>query len=321
MDGPSADDTVRVRPPPNKQFAPARTALIASAGFLLALAAAAGAWSYFFRPTQIVIDTETEAQIDAAQPCALKISRFAADPSIVVIDFPSLTAQGLMLDRVAALIEKAGLPRDRVLGDVELREAIYNCGDTIESYYYGHDYKAADLKKFFQLADADHIALNGGELWLKNLLLQLGWMLPNANGALITLPAAGGPIDPHMRAVILHHEISHGAFYTIPIYARYATDFWNSLTAADRAAFTSFLGRQGYDTSNTSLMLNETQAYLIFTRDPLFFDAAAVGMTNAQINILRTGYIAGIPVPWLQPMAKATLATGPETPAMCSGAG
>jgi hypothetical protein len=288
---------------------------------MLAAAAGAAAWFAFgVGPAKIPIDTETEAQIDAAQPCAIAVSRFAPDPNIVVIDFPSLTTQGLMLDRVAALIEKARLPRDRVLDDVELHEAIYNCGDTIESYYYGHDYKAADLQKFFKLADADGVKLNSNELWLKSLLEQLGWLTPGATGAIITLPAAIPPIDQHMRAVILHHEISHGAFYTIPAYAQYATDFWNSLTPQDRANFTNFLGRQGYDTNDTTLMLNETQAYLIFTRDPEFFDSAVVNMTDAQINTLRAGYIANIPVAWLQPMANATLPIGPQ-PAACPAAG
>jgi hypothetical protein len=314
------DDTVRVKPKPKHRAAP-RLLIAAAGAAMLAAAAGAAAWFAFgVGPATIPIDTETEAQIDAAQPCAIAVSRFAPDPNIVVIDFPSLTTQGLMLDRVAALIEKARLPRDRVLDDVELHEAIYNCGDTIESYYYGHDYKAADLQKFFKLADADGVKLNSNELWLKSLLEQLGWLTPGATGAIITLPAAIPPIDQHMRAVILHHEISHGAFYTIPAYAQYATDFWNSLTPQDRANFTNFLGRQGYDTNDTTLMLNETQAYLIFTRDPEFFDSAVVNMTDAQINTLRAGYIANIPVAWLQPMANATLPIGPQ-PAACPAAG
>jgi hypothetical protein len=311
---PDTDDTVRVRPKSKPRRPPLALGLSAL-GAVLALAAAGIAWSMLGRSPAIPIDTETEAQIDATQPCAIKVSRFKPDPNIVVIDFPSLTVQGLMLDRVAALIEKAHLPRDRVLDDVELHEAIYNCGDTIESYYYGHDYKAADLQKFFRLAKADGVTLNANELWLQKLLNQLGWLTQGATGAIITLPAAIPPIDQHIRAVILHHEISHGAFYTIPAYAQYATDFWNSLTPQDRADFTGFLGRQGYDTNNTNLMLNETQAYLIFTRDPMFFDSQVVNMTDAQINTLRAGYIANIPVPWLQPMANAPLPIGPEQPA------
>jgi hypothetical protein len=315
--GPDSDDTVRLRPTARRR-AKWGAARLGGAALVLVLAASGVAWSLLpAAPPAIPIDTETEAQIDAAQPCAITISRLAQDRDIVVIDFPSLTLQGLMLDRVAALVEKAHLPRDRVLDDVELNQAIYNCGDTIESYYYGHDYKAADLRRFFDLAATDGVTLNKNELWLKTLLKQLGWLTAGANGAIITLPAAVAPITPEMRAVILHHEISHGAFYTIPAYAQYATDFWRSLTPEDRADFTGFLGRQGYDTDNMTLMLNETQAYLIFTRDPLFFNAGAVGMTAAQVDTLRAGYIAGIPVDWLRPMANAMPPVGPAVGAAC----
>ncbi len=301
------DDTVRIRPPAAKRGNSKRL-IVAGALAVLILLCGGGAAAYLLtRTAPLPIDTETEAQIDATQPCAIKISRFAADPNVVVVDFPNLTVQGEMLNRVAALVEKAGLPRDRVLDDVALNQAIYDCGDTVESYYYGHDYKAADLARFFSLADADGVKLNPQELWLKQLVRQLGWLTPGATGALITLPAAGAPITEEMRAVILHHELSHGGFYTIPVYQKYAETFWYSLTPQDRAAFTGFLGRQGYDTHNTELMLNETQAYLIFTRDPLFFNANAVGMTDAQINTLREGYIAAIPVGWLQAMAVAAL--------------
>jgi len=316
VSGPDDDDTVRIRPPAYQERRRRPWLPLLAVGLVLLAGLGGGAAWYFNRgPAPIPIDTETEAQIDATQPCAIKVSRFAADPDIVVIDFPNLNVQGLMLDRVAALIEKAKLPRDRVLDDVALNEAIYNCGDTIESYYYGHDYKAADLRKFFTLAAADGVKLNANELWLKGLLTQLGWLTPGANGALITLPGAVDPITEEMRAVILHHELSHGAFYTIPGYEAYAIAFWNSLTPADRAAFTGFLGRQGYDTANTNLMLNETQAYLIFTRDPKFFNGSVVGMSQAQIDTLRAGFIAGMPKFWLQPMANAALPIGPDQPA------
>jgi hypothetical protein len=300
------DETIVIRRVPVRQKK-SRLPLAIGGALGLLLLAAGGAWFVFGQPAFIPIDTETEARIDAAQPCNVQVSRFAADPDIVVIDFPSLITQGLALDRVAALVEKANLPRDRVLNDVELQEAITNCGETIESYYYGHDYQAADLAKFFRLAAQENIKLNPQELWLKRLVSQLGWLKPGANGAIITLPATGGPVTPDMRAVILHHELSHGAFYTDATYRQYAVLFWNSLTPSDRAAFTGFLGREGYDTTDTTLMLNETQAYLIFTRDPRFFNGAAVGMTDAEIDQLRAGFIANMPDFWLQPMANATL--------------
>ncbi len=319
--GPDDDDTVEVRPKGTKPVvknSSRRWIILAAGVFCLALAVG-GAWFATRGPVPIVIDTETEAQVAAAQPCEIKVSYFALDPAIVIIDFPDLTVQGLMLDRVAALIEKARLPRDKVLDDVALREAIYNCGDTIEDYYYGHDYKAADLVRFFQLADAQGIKLNEQELWLRRLIMQLGWFKEGANGALITLPAVSGPITPDMRAVILHHELSHGAFYTVPDFARYAQSFWASLTPSDRARFTDFLGRQGYDTDNTNLMLNETQAYLIFTPDNRFFNGSVVGMSEAEIDTLRQGFISTMPNFWLQPMATERLPSG-GAPAVCTRA-
>ena len=97
-----------------------------------------------------------------------------------MLDFPTLLQQGLMLDRVAALVEKAGLPRDRVLTDTELDAAIRARGDTIATFYYGHDYPAAALARFFTLADRDHVALNGQEQKLRALLRQLGWLAPGS---------------------------------------------------------------------------------------------------------------------------------------------
>jgi hypothetical protein len=316
--GQEDDATVRLRPGAGVKRKFSRLPLYGGIAIVALLAIGAGAFFFLSGPPAVPIDTETEAQIDATQPCAPKVSYFALDHDIVVIDFPSLTIQGLMLNRVAALVEKAKLPRNRVLSDVELNQAIFDCGDTIESYYYGHDYMAADLQKFFTLADEEGIKLNPHELWLKALLKQLGWLTPGANGAIITLPAAGGPITEEMRAVILHHEISHGAFYTIPAYAAYAKQFWYSLTQQDRDAFTNFLGSEGYDTADTTLMLNETQAYLIFTRDPRFFNGSVVNMTQAQVDTLREGFIANMPNIWLQPMANAALPIGAGQGA-CSG--
>jgi hypothetical protein len=283
-----------------------------------ALGGAWWAWRKASDPAPLALDTETEAAIDASAPCGIKLSYFQLDRHVVVIDFPDLLTQGLTLDRVAAFVEKADAPRDRVLSDASLSAAIAADGDTVESYYYGHDYQAADLARFYQTAATDGVTLNAHEQWLHGLLTQLGWLTPGAAGAIITVPAAGGDIDAGMRAVILHHEISHGAFYTDPTYRAYAESFWYSLTEADRAAFTGFLGREGYDTSDTELMLNETQAYLVFTPDSRFFNAAAVGMSDAFVAQLRDGYIAGMPDFWLRPLAGANPPTVPAATPHCT---
>jgi hypothetical protein len=194
-----------------------------------------------------------------------------------------------------------------VLDDQELLAAILQSGARPDTYYYGHDYRAADLARFFTLADAEGIKLNPSEQWLRALLQQSGWLQPGARGAIISLAAAGGALRADMRPVILHHEISHGAFFTEPVYRAYAENFWFTLSADTRGKFTGFLGRSGYDTRNTELLLNETQAYLVFTRDPRFFNAPAVGMSEAQVAALRDAFIAGMPNCWLKPLANAAL--------------
>ena len=93
--------------------------------------------------------TADEATILAHVAQHLTVFRFDANPHIIVLDFPTLRMQGEMLNRVASLIEKAGLPHDRVLTDAELDAAIRERGDTMETYYYGHDYRADALARFF----------------------------------------------------------------------------------------------------------------------------------------------------------------------------
>src|SRR5215831_15291531 len=104
-----------------------------------------------------------------------------SNPAILVLDFASLRRQGLMLNRVAALIEKAAEPRDRVLSDGELDQAIRAHGDTVETYYYGHDYRASDLARFFALADRDGVRLTAEEQTLRSLLRQERFLEPGAN--------------------------------------------------------------------------------------------------------------------------------------------
>jgi hypothetical protein len=318
------DDTVEIRRDAAREIrrgaAPVRRRAlggwVAGAAVLVAAGGFGAAW--LLRAPQVApTDTETEAQIDLTEPCAAQVSYLAPDSDVLVIDFPSLLAQGLTLDRLAAFVEKANVPHNRVLDDAGLAAALKASGDTVGSYYYGHDYRARDIARFFAFAKAEGIALNPHELWLKRLMRGQGWLAPGANGAIITLSAADGPVAPDMRSVILRHEISHGAFFTVPEYRHYAESFWASLTDSDRAAFRGFLGEQGYDTNLTELMLNETQAYLVFTRDPRFFNAAAIGKTEAEVDQLRQGFIDNMPDFWLRPLADAKLPAVSQTMPSC----
>jgi len=280
---------------------------MAVAGVLLVAVLAVLAW-FALRPgrkPEFAIRSATEAQILADRPVHLTVFRFAPDPKVVVLDFPGLEQQGLMLDRVAALVEKKNLPRDRVLTDAELAAAITAADATVATYYYGHDYRAADLARFFRLAARDHVGLNPEEQRLRRLMRQLGWLSRPGwtAGAIITIPAVepAAQVGPGMRKVILHHELSHGFYFTSAAYAAYVKHVWQTvLTRAQRQDYRRFLSSEDYDPAETDLIMNEMQAYTMFTPDPRFFTAAAVGMTQAALTRLQIAFRQGMPRGWLR---------------------
>lgn len=265
-------------------------------------------------PPAFAIQTGNEAEIRAHAATTLTVFRFAADPNIVVLDFPSLLQQGLMLDRVAALEEKAGLPRDRVLTDAELDAAIRARGDTIATFYYGHDYPASALARFFALAAQDHVPLNPEEEKLRALLAELGWLAPGVHAGLISVSRAGADANLTMgaRAAILRHELAHGEFFSDPAYADYTRRFWTTmLTESERAGFRRFLHSQEYDTDDEELMLNEMQAYLMFTRDPHFFKPEDAGLTEQRLAELQAEFMRGLDVGWLRNEMEHPLTAAP----------
>ncbi len=172
--GPDTDDTVRLPRRSKRAVWP----LVGAAVITLALGGSAAVWLLRPEPAlkavvatapvaspaptipRFEIITASEQQIVEHVPLSLTVFRFADNPQIVVLDFASLTEQGTMLNRVAAFTEKAGLPHDRVLTESELETAISDRGDTVETFYFGHDYAAAALAHFFALADRQGIELN-----------------------------------------------------------------------------------------------------------------------------------------------------------------
>jgi hypothetical protein len=247
------------------------------------------------------IQTADEATILSHVAEHLTLFRFADNPQVIVADFPSLHMQGQMLNRVASLIEKSGLPRDRVLTDAELDAAIRARGDTPETYYYGHDYGARALAYFLAVADRQHLPLGAEEERLRALVLQLGWDSPGAIGALISIARVSETLTQSMRATILHHELSHGEFFTNAAYADYVRTFWlNAMTEDERAAMRHFLGSMDYDTGNEELMYNEMQAYIMFTYDPRFFLPSNINISPLRRAQLQSSFLGGMSEGWLK---------------------
>jgi len=254
--------------------------------------------------------TASEAEINADVPTGMVVFRLAEDPSIVVLDFASLRTQGLMLNRVAAFVEKAAAPRDRVLDDTQLNQLIHAGGDTVETFYYGHDYSAEALARFFATADQDHIRLDDQELELRQLLSQLGWLEPGARGGLISLPRRGANanVTPEARRVILRLELAHGAYFSDPAYAAFVHQFWElALSDTERTAIRHFLASQEYDTADAALVENEMQAYLMFTQDPMIFTPKDIGMASRRLSDLQRLFHHNMPAGWLSDLLGKTL--------------
>lgn len=239
----------------------------------------------------------TEAEILALNPVRPSVMRLREQPRIFVLAFPDLDMQGAALNRAAALIEKRGQPRDRVLDDRELAAAIAGSGATPATYYYGHNYRASDLLRFFTLAERQGIRLTEQEQWVRAQLALLAPLsLDPGEVAFIAFPGLDSRVDEASRRTILHHEIGHGYFFTNPVFAAHVTRVWRrDFTAADRAAFVGFLTREGYDPQQEEIMVNETMAYLLFTPDERFFSPNQVGLSVQRVEQLRAMLLEAAP--------------------------
>lgn len=238
----------------------------------------------------------TLEEIASRPPTRLTAYRAAHNPLVVILDFPSLTDQAQALNRVAALIEKKGLPRDRVMGDGELRQYIASSGKKYDTFYAGHDYSAAALARFFTLAEAGGITKPEGdvlEILLKLKVLRVadkGFKPGTPAQAVITLASIGAdrPDNVEFRRDVLRHEMAHGEYFTHVFYRAQCQRFWQDvLSEAERRLFLRFFEKLDYDVTDGVLMVNEMQAFLGFTPSPRLFGAAKLGIAEDEMAGLR----------------------------------
>ncbi|MGG5820937.1 hypothetical protein [Falsiroseomonas sp. HW251] len=297
-----------------------RTSGLAVAGGIVVAALFAGAWlawqflgarpatlapavAVVVAPAPDPFPEASEAAILASAAPQLRAWRLAANPSILVLDFPTLAEQALMLNRLAALVEKTGLPRDRVLDDAALDQAVRADGSSAETFYYGHNYRAADIARFFVLADRDGIRLNAAEERLRAMARDAGWLGVASNGALVSIPHAGAEpwLDQRARAAMLRHELSHGEFFTNPAYAAAVWRLWREmLTEPERVRLRALLANANYDPAIDEVMANEAQAFLFHTPDERFFTPGTAGLGSERYASLRAAFIAAMPPGWLR---------------------
>jgi hypothetical protein len=238
-----------------------------------------------------------EAEIAAHQARQPTAFRWAANPLVFVLDFPDLATQGAAMNRAAAFIEKARAPRDRVLNDAALAEAIAADGTTPAEYYFGHNYRASDLERMFALAERDGVTLNPQEVWLREQVGLARQLDRSRDAAILTIPGVGPDVSPSLRRAILRHELAHGQFFTQPLFAAHVMRVWEQrMTEAEREAVRAFLGREGYDTTQPVMMANEAMAYLLYTPDREVFDPVReLRWSEEQIARVRALFAEGAP--------------------------
>src|SRR4030095_10317583 len=99
-------------------------------------------------------------------------------------------------------------------------------------------------------------------------------------------------VDAALRDTMLHHEVSHGEFFTNPAYRAHCERFWRErLNETERALFRSFLTNYGYDPADETLMINEMQAYLMHTPDARAFSAGLLHVTPEKLAELRRRFM------------------------------
>jgi hypothetical protein len=69
------------------------------------------------------------------------------------------------------------------------------------------------------------------------------------------------------------------------------------MTDKQRAAFRKFLASNNYSPENEEMMINEGQAYLMYTPDPRAFSAKLVGLADSEVSQLRQKFRAGYAMP------------------------
>lgn len=295
--------------PQSKSVASAATAATAASAPPAPLAAPALAASAM-PSTADIPEASVEQLLQTTVQRDWQVRRLRGNPAVLVIEFPGLLAQGEALNRMAALLEKNGGKRDRVLDDAALQALIVASGDNAATFYLGHDYDAEGLARFFNLAKAQGVVLNASELRLQQLLRDARLLaatgpaqapyLGLSPGALVSFSAqqADDPLtapdesmDAARRASVLQHELSHGKFFTRADYREHCWSFWlHLLSEPERSLWRRYLRGIGYDSGNELLMVNETQALLMHTPDARDFNADLLGIKPSELEGLRARF-------------------------------
>lgn len=241
----------------------------------------------------------------------MTVWQVADNPNIYVFDFPGLSYQGRSFNRITQFTEQQTTePYPKVLGNQELARYIEAARRTAADFAFGHDVLIGEMVQFYNFALRDKVELNPEEIVIRDFLIEQGlirlWrgfyqaMRPDV--VVLAVPQtqdrkAGEPmVSAGARYAILLHELAHGEYYSNMHYAKFCQRFWyETLTDNQRESFKRFLANFNYAVNNEELLINEMQAYLMFTPDPKSFSARKLGVSDAELQSMREAFRRGSP--------------------------
>ena len=251
------------------------------------------------------------SQVFDSRTGELTVWQMAENPSIYIFDFPGLTYQGRSFNRITQFTEQQTTePYPKVLSNQELARYVEAARRTQADFAFGHDVLISELVQFFNFALRDKVELNPEEIVIREFLMEQGlvrfWrgfyqaMKPGV--VVLAIPqtqdrkATEPMVSPGARCAILLHELAHGEYYANPHYAKFCQRFWyETMTENQRELFKRFLANFNYAVNNEELLINEMQAYLMFTPDPKSFSARKLGVSDAELQSLRETFRRGSP--------------------------
>ena len=246
-------------------------------------------------------------QILQSAPGKTVVWQYSDNPDVYIYDFNGLNNQGVTFNRATQFTEQrfGGEAYPRVLSNEDLARHISAARRTQANFAFGHDLLVSELVQFFNFAQRDKVKLNPEENDLRDFLIEQGFMrmgrgfyqAVRPDVVILSIPQiqekkADEPmVSPGARYAIILHEMGHAEFYTNAHYAKFCHRFWNDvLTEEQREAFRRFLKGYNYAVELEDLVVNEMQAYLMFTPDPKSFNARRLGVSDAELEQMRSAF-------------------------------
>ncbi|MDR2478919.1 MAG: hypothetical protein LBD48_06365 [Treponema sp.] len=186
-----------------------------------------------------------------------EVFRWDSFPSLLIFDTADYAVQDRMLKRLAFFAEKAGF-RGRLASDAEIAPL---------HGWNAHDYRAADIARFFDAARRSKFPLSGEEKELEQILFDAGIILLTGDGGVSG--GSGGIIsisresEDYLRSRFMAHEGFHGIFFIDEDFRNFSRRRWDMLPAQAKHFITSYFDFQHYDINDGYLMVNEFMAHIL----------------------------------------------------------